>query len=135
MTRNRIAFVLFGLLFATAAVCAPHLEGLAVSDSKDGDAMDSFPPTTPKIFGHADLVDVPSGAKIVVSWIAVDTKGVAPPNYKIDSAEFTAGMLTNTATFNLSKPNNGWPIGKYRVDVTIDGKPAGSEKFEIEAAE
>jgi len=56
-------------------------------------------------------------------------------DYKIDSAEFTAGMLTNTATFNLSKPNNGWPIGKYRVDVTIDGKPAGSEKFEIEAAE
>jgi hypothetical protein len=135
VTRNKIAFVLFGLLFATAAFSAPHLEGLAVSDSKDGDSMESFPPTTPKIFGHAGLVDVPSGAKIVVSWIAVDTKGVAPANYKIDSAEFTAGMIDNTATFDLSKPNNSWPVGKYRVEVTIDGKPAGSQKFEIQAAE
>lgn len=135
MSSNRIAAVLFGLLFATAAVSAPHLEGLTVSDSKDGDAVDSFPTTTPKIYGHAGLVDVASGAKIVVSWIAVDTNGAAPPNYKIDSAEFTAGMIDNTATFDLSKPNNGWPIGKYRVEVTIDGKPAGSAKFEVEAAE
>ena len=132
MFGHRMTFALCGLLLATSAFAAPHVEGLIVSDSDDGDAMESFPPTIPKIFAHGGLADVANGAKIVASWIAVDTNGKAPPNYKIDSVEFTAGMITNIVTTNVSKPNNGWPIGKYRVEMTIDGMPAGSAKFEIE---
>lgn len=127
------ALLLTAMLFVAPLQAAPHFEDIVVSDSKDGDAVDSFSPTTTKIFLRAHMVDVASGSKLVTNWIAVDTNGVAPANYKIDSAEFTAGALTNTLDANLSKPNNGWPLGKYRVDLTVDGKPAGSASFTVEA--
>ena len=28
----------------------------------------------------------------------------------------------------MSKPNKGWPPGDYRIDLFIDGKPAGTAK-------
>jgi hypothetical protein len=124
---------LFGLLMALPLYAAPHFDDIVVSDSKDGDAVESFTPSTPKIFLRAHMVDVASGAKITTSWIAVDTHGTAPPNYKIDSADFVAGVLTNTVDANLSKPNNGWPVGKYRVDLSVDGKTAGSATFEVDS--
>ena len=33
--------------------------------------------------------------------------------------------------FHVSKPD-GWPSGKYRVDVSLDGKLAASKDFEVE---
>lgn len=38
------------------------------------------------------------------------------------------GPATNE--FHVSKPD-GWPAGDYTVDVTIDGKPAGSKKVTV----
>jgi len=63
--------------------------------------------------------------------IAEDTHGAAPANYKIDSVDLTAGALVNVANFSLSKPTAGWPVGSYRVDLFIDGKPAGHKHFVI----
>jgi hypothetical protein len=32
--------------------------------------------------------------------------------------------------FHIEKPS-GWPAGKYRVEVSADGQPAGSRDFEV----
>jgi len=32
--------------------------------------------------------------------------------------------------FHISKPG-GWPVGKYKVEVSVDGSPAGSKEFEV----
>jgi hypothetical protein len=128
-TAALLAFVL-----ATAAYAgSPHYADLKLSDSEDGDAKSSFAPDTAKIFLHAGLVDIAAGAKLSSAWIAEDTGGVAPANYKIDSMETTAGSIANVETFSLSKPNAGWPVGTYRVDLFIDGKAAGSVPFKVEA--
>ena len=79
---------------------------------------------------NAKLVDVPSGSTLKSEWIAEKTK-VAPPNYKIDGAEVKVGPLMNNVDFNMSKPNAGWPVGDYRVDLFINGKPAGNAKFQV----
>ena len=48
---------------------------------------------------------------------------------KEDSMTINAsGPATNE--FHVSKPD-GWPAGEYTVDVTIDGKPAGSKKVTV----
>jgi len=131
-TRKLIA--LFGLVLATAAyAAAPHFADLKFSDSEGGDAAESFTPDTPKIYLHAGLVDMPSGTKLTSNWIAEDSHGVAPPNYKIDSVDLTVGAIVNVATFSLSKPTKGWPIGTYRVDLLIDGKASGEAHFKVEA--
>lgn len=121
-----------GLLLATAAQAGePRYSDLTFSASEDNSApTEVFATDTPKIFLHAALVDVASGAKLSGTWIAEKTDA-APPNYKIDSVTMTAGMLMNVATFSLSKPTAGWPVGDYRVDLAIDGKPAGSAHFKI----
>ncbi len=43
-------------------------------------------------------------------------------------------MITNVATFSLSKPNAGWPVWQLscRPDY-LDGKPSGSVRFKVEA--
>jgi hypothetical protein len=40
----------------------------------------------------------------------------------------TAGPATHE--FHVSKPD-GWPAGDYEVEVTLDGKPAGSRTFVV----
>lgn len=127
-----ILTAIFGLLVATMAIAGePRYSDLGFSDSDDSDtAMDVFATDTPKIFLHATLVDVASGAKLTGTWIAEKTDA-APPDYKIDSVTLTVGALTNIATFSLSKPNAGWPTGDYRVELAIDGKAAGSAHFKV----
>ncbi|MEA5667613.1 hypothetical protein VA603_08740 [Stenotrophomonas sp. MH1] len=37
---------------------------------------------------------------------------------------------TGTTNVEFTKPS-GWPAGKYTADVTVDGKSAGSQQFEV----
>ena len=40
----------------------------------------------------------------------------------------------NDATeFHISKPD-GWPAGKYKVEIFLNGQPAGTEEFEVKSA-
>ena len=32
--------------------------------------------------------------------------------------------------FHIAKPS-GWPVGKYKVDITVDGSSAGTKEFEV----
>jgi len=132
MKLHHIAALCGGILLATSAFAAGRFDDITVSDQPDGDAVDSFPPSAAKVFVYAHMVDIPTGSKMKSAWVAVDTHGVAPANYVIDSAELTADGKVNVVTFNLSKPTAGWPLGHYRVDLTIDGKAAGSPEFDIE---
>jgi len=55
---------------------------------------------------------------------------------------FEDGQLVNEAsqaiapagpavtTFNISKPD-GFPVGRYKVEVMVDGQPAGQSEFEV----
>jgi hypothetical protein len=95
-------------------------------------AQTVFAPDAPKIVLHAQIQDMPKGAKVSADWIAVKTNA-APANYKIDSAtyELDNDMPTGEATFDLSRPNAGWPVGDYRVDVSINGKVVKSPEFKV----
>ena len=120
------------VLFAAPLWAAPHFEDIVVSDEKGGDAAESFAPDTAKIFLRAHMADIANGSKITAAWIAVDTNGVAPANYKIDSADLVADGAINTVNYSLSKPNKGWPVGKYRVELSVDGKTVNTATFTID---
>ena len=134
-TKRAIAWVASALaagsfLAAPAWAGEPRFEGLVLSDAKDGAAKKVFTTKTPKIFLTGKLEDMPAGAKVKCVWIAEKTQ-VAPPNYEIDSTEHTTSRGTNSAFFALNRPNTGWPAGDYRVDLFINGKPAGTHRFSI----
>ena len=120
------------LLAAAGAVhgASPSVSDVVVSEAKDGPAKSLFKPTTPKVHLRAKLADVAPGTKVKAEWIAVRAEG-APPGYKIDTVESTAGAGASRYDGALGKPSAGWPVGEYRVDIYLGGKPAGGAAFKV----
>lgn len=89
-----------------------------------------FPPDVPQILAVVTVEEADAGALVRGIWVSVDA--IEIPDYPIDEAE---GQFESagggTMQFSISKPNNGWPIGNYRLDVTINGQPVNSAPFKI----
>jgi hypothetical protein len=47
-----------------------------------------------------------------------------------ESTETVASAGPTVVEFHIAKPD-GWPAGRYRVDVTANGRPAGTREFEV----
>ncbi len=127
------AVVFTAAIASTSTAWASGFENIIVSNSKDADATETtLPANSAAIYLSADVAeDIQSGSKITVSWIAVDTNGVAPANYKIDESSFDIGSLENRVDASLSKPNAGFPVGKYQAVLSVDGKVLKTVDFSI----
>jgi len=116
---------------ATAPAPAPMaftITAIEVGKQVGPDKKISNPTTT---FGPKDTIHV-----------SVATDGAAPK--KIIAAKWTYqdGQVVKEAAetiaptgpaateFHISKPS-GWPVGKYKVEITVDGSPSGSKDFEV----
>ncbi len=40
------------------------------------------------------------------------------------------GGSSSHTEFHISKPS-GWPVGKYKVTLSLGGAPAGAQDFEV----
>jgi hypothetical protein len=47
-----------------------------------------------------------------------------------EAAETIAPTGPAATEFHISKPT-GWPAGKYKVEILVDGSPSGSKDFEV----
>lgn len=73
---------------------------------------------------------------------AVATTGSAPTVAIKTKWSYQDGSVVNETTqilnptgpavtdFHIAKPD-GWPVGKYKVEVFVDGKPAGATDFTV----
>jgi hypothetical protein len=125
----------FGAAMAAASASyGAGFENIVLSSTEDAEAPETtFSSDTARIYVSADLADeVKAGSKVTVSWIAVDTNGVAPANYKIDEVDLDINMIENHVDSSISKPNNGWPAGDYNVVFSVDGKPMETTDFKVQ---
>jgi len=80
-----------------------------------------FPSTTQNIYARWQGQSLRNGARVRAVWIAEDVGEVAPPNYKIDEA---SAVVVNSSDahgkFTLSRPDDGWAPGSYRVEFYLD---------------
>jgi hypothetical protein len=114
---------------------------LYISDAVDADGnvtseKTEFTKDTPKIYLLFQSNQVKPGQKIRSVWIADDSHGVAPPNYKIDESTLESGDSIQsgkvfTGKFSMSKPTSGWPVGQYHAEIFIDADMVKSIKFEV----
>lgn len=127
------ALAVTAITTVSTGVWAAGFENIVVSAEKGADeTQESFAPDTPKIFVSADLTeDVPSGSKVNIAWIAIDTGGVAPANYQIDEVNLDVTSMVNHVDSSITKPNNGWPVGTYKIEFSANGKPMESVGFII----
>jgi hypothetical protein len=79
---------------------------------------------------------VTPGSHIRGIWIAEDTGGAAPPNYKIDEATAIAktahDRFNSGGTFTVSRPTKGWPAGRYRLEIYLENELARTVRFAIQ---
>jgi len=105
-------------------------------DGTPGDAKTSFAPTTPVIYLLCSSDEVKKGQSIKAAWIAIDTNNAAPANYKIaekgmDVDKSLAEGETWDTDLSLTKPNNGWPVGSYKVELYVDGVVSDTFNFTV----
>ena len=143
MKRNVLVVLisLFTILFSTMTMAAALPKFTCtltdkMNGQKPGDAKDSFTASTPMFYYICSSDGVTKGQTVKAVWIATDTNGAAPANYKIDEK----GLMVDknlkadeewTGSFTLSIPNKGWPKGQYRVELYVDNQLLQSAKFSV----
>ncbi len=75
-------------------------------------------------------------------YASVATEGAAPSKTIVATWSFEDGQMVKADSqniapsgpaateFHIAKPS-GWPAGKYKVEIAVDGSPAGSKDFEV----
>ena len=128
-----LAAAVAAALMMTVAAQAAGFSNIVIADDQDAtESQATFATDTAEIFFTAEMEDVATGSTVTVHWIAVDTNGVAPANYDIAAVDVKIEDGMNILNSNLTKPNNGWPVGTYRVDVAVDGTMVtSSDEFEV----
>jgi hypothetical protein len=93
-----------------------------------GDKKVSAPTTTfkPKDTIFASVVSDGAAPTVVLAarWTFEDGQLVN------ESSQTIAPSGPSTTEFHISKPD-GWPAGKYKVDIAANGQPAGSREFTV----
>lgn len=111
---------------ATAPASAHISEGGMFPENSDNAPpvnLTEFPTDVKKIVFAGRMQNAKPGAVYKVTWISEKTTG-APENFEIATVDVAVppdgrGVIES----NLSKPDAGWPVGTYRVDVSYDGAP------------
>lgn len=88
----------------------------------------TFNVDTPLIYVTGMLNNAPKGTMIKAEWYYLNND----PIIYINEAEYESVETTTAFYFNLSIPDNGWPVGNYEVMLYIDGEYKETVAFSVE---
>lgn len=122
----------------TASVAPAAEQTFAVSKVIVGDsvnaahkvsaAKDSIPASEKAIYASVETRGHTDGATLSARWSYLEGKGQLVT--AISQSIATKGPAVTT--FKIQNPHN-WPAGKYKVDISLDGKPVSSQSFEVKS--
>jgi hypothetical protein len=101
-----------------------------VSSDDKGEFKNEFKSDAPAIFVRWHGQDLPEHANIRAAFIAENVADVAA-DYEIDESDATAPKPDSGGTFTVSKPEEGWSPGSYRIEFFVNDEPAAAVKFRI----
>jgi hypothetical protein len=99
------------------------------AETPAGKAAPPFPVSATKLVFEWKLPSGSSTDPAEIRWIAADTGGIAPQDHVISSSKSEAGK--REGVFSLSRPTNGFPPGKYRLELRQADKLIYTEDFDI----
>ena len=105
---------------ATSSVLSVDLGNAVGADNKVTMASTTF---ATKDTIHASVATDGAGGKLNAKWTYQDGQTV-------DSQDKDVAAGPQTTDFSISKPD-GWPAGKYKVEVSLDGNVVQSRDFEV----
>ena len=113
---------------ATASVTAVDLGTSTSPDMKIAAPTTTFKPSDTIIAAVSTSTSDPAAnvpGKLGVKWTHVDSNQTVHEESR--DVNFTGTGVTD---FQISKPD-GWPTGKYKVEVSLDGNVVQSREFEV----
>ncbi|MFC5570871.1 hypothetical protein ACFPN1_12450 [Lysobacter yangpyeongensis] len=113
---------------ATATVTSVDLGNAVGADMKIGTPMTSFAPKDTIYVSIGTSTSDPAASvpgKLGVKWTHVDSNQTVNE----ESRDLNLTGMGNTE-FHIAKPD-GWPKGKYKVEVSLDGNVVQSREFEV----
>ncbi len=87
-----------------------------------------FNVNSPVVYVTGTLKNAPENTVISIEWIYLDMD----PEYLIAEVELKAEHTNVDFFFELTKPNNGWPLGDYECRLYIDGDYQENVFFTVE---
>lgn len=121
------------VIFASAHAGDVKVESVIAVDG-DTKPASTFTTDVPKLFAFFRTKGTEKGDTLRGTWIAEDVGDAAPANTKIDEATITGDEDNFHGAFSLSKPDKGWPVGKYKVEIHDGDELVTTVKFTITAA-
>jgi hypothetical protein len=110
---------------------APKKLSVTLSKARFGKTITTFSSDTPQIYARWQGHRLRQGAKVRAVWIAEDIGEDFPPDYKVDEASATAESPTGHGVFTVSRPDDGWALGDYRVEFYVDDVLVETVKLKI----
>ena len=119
-TRWDFLFVM-GLLLGLVIACnysasTAHIGGLKLGKDKAASPETSGFSSGDTVYAVADIANAPGKVKVKGRLAVEDVEG--QKSGPVPGLETTLDLAgSGTATFNFSPPPNGWPKGKYKIEI------------------
>ncbi len=121
----------------TVKASGPAIAQATMAKRRDGESPTTvFAGDAEKFYCYVQMRGKTAGANVSARWIAVEAQGV-DPDFEIDRSQIALDGAQNLINFSLARPANGWPPGKYRVDLYLGDspEPVRSLSFNVALAE
>jgi len=120
---------IMALAICSCSVSTANLQNVRVSNDKNATAsMAVLASDTPEIFVVFDCNNAPDGTVVKVAWKYTESD----PAIDIDDASMTLTEVdSKNINFSLTKPDKGWPSGKYEVELFIDDNLQQTVNFSV----
>ena len=99
-------------------------------DAGDTRKATAFSPNQRTFYCFFSLQNALENTVVTGVWVLVSAEGY-DANSQIDSAEITGGDDDYFFSLDRSPSVSAWPVGRYRIDLYIDGTQAASVSFEV----
>ena len=116
--------------FTTASLSEATMCQSVDEDMRPVDATDVFTPDTPEIFCSFKLSNAPPDTEIKSEWIYVEGELEGVTDHLITDWSMTADG-THYIYASITRPDEGWPKGDYRLILYVDGKEELSVPYTI----
>lgn len=106
----------------TTTVSSVDLGNAIGADNKIGSPISTFA-TSDKVYASV-ASDGPNAGKLSAKWTHIDSNQTVHE----ESKDIPAGP--QVTQFEISKPD-GWPTGKYKLEVSLDGAVVQTREYEV----
>ena len=109
----------------------PKPLSVSIAKEKFGNPVTTFSSNTPEIYARWEGQRLRKGAKIKAVWIAENIGEDFPQDYKADEVSAIAESPTAHGAFTLTRPEDGWTPGDYRVEFYVDDVLVDAVKLKV----